>query len=139
VPLTTVGLGTLRNDQIGNATGIQNLVRNIGGSVGISFVSTMLERFAQAHQVFMVDRVSALSPVYQQQVGRLQGFLQGRFSPVDARLRAEAMIYNVVHQQTAYWAFIELFFDFMWLGLACAVGVWLLREVKASGPGVAAH
>ncbi|MGO8698326.1 MAG: DHA2 family efflux MFS transporter permease subunit [Limisphaerales bacterium] len=139
VPLTTVGLGTLRTDQIGNAAGIQNLVRNIGGSVGISFVSTMLERFAQAHQVFMVDRVSALSPVYQQQVGRLQGFLQGHFSPVDARLRAEAMIYNVVHQQTVYWAFIELFFDFMWLGLACAVGVWLLREVKASGPGVAAH
>ena len=46
VPLTTVGMATLRNDQIGNAAGIQNLVRNLGGSVGISFVSTMLERFA---------------------------------------------------------------------------------------------
>jgi DHA2 family multidrug resistance protein len=139
VPLATVGLGTLRNDQIGNAAGIQNLVRNIGGSVGISFVSTMLERFAQAHQVFMTSRISALSPLYLQKVGGVQSFLQNHFSPADARPRAQALIYNLVHQQTGYWAFIELFYAFMWLGLICAVGVWLLRDVKPSGHGLAAH
>jgi MFS transporter, DHA2 family, multidrug resistance protein len=139
VPLTTVGMGTLRNDQIGNAAGIQNLLRNIGGSVGISFVSTMLERFAQAHQAFMTTRISALSPLYRQNLGRVQGLFQSHFSPVDARLRSEAMIYNIVHQQTSYWAFIELFYWFMWLGLACAIGVWLLKEVKSTGAGIAAH
>jgi DHA2 family multidrug resistance protein len=139
VPLTTVGMGTLRNDQIGNAAGIQNLVRNLGGSVGISFVATMLERFAQSHQVFMTARVSALSPIYLQKLGAVQAVLQSHFSPVDARPRAEAMIYNMVHQQTSYWAFIELFYAFMWLGLACALGVWLLKIVKADGPGIAAH
>jgi DHA2 family multidrug resistance protein len=139
VPLTTVGLGTLRNDQIGNAAGIQNLVRNIGGSVGISFVSTMLERFAQAHQVFMTDRISALNPVYLQKANAVQGAFQAHFSAPDARVRAEAVLYNVVHQQTSYWAFMELFYVFMWLGLACGVGVWLLKNVKASGSGIAAH
>ena len=139
VPLTTVGLGTLRNDQIGNAAGIQNLVRNIGGSVGISFVATMLERFAQAHQAFMTAGVSTLNPIYTQEAGRVQGLLQRHFSPVDARLRAEGMIYNVVHQQTSYWAFIELFYWFMWFGVFCAMGVWLLKEVKAVRPGAAAH
>src|SRR5262249_38974008 len=54
VPLTTVALGTLPNEQIGSGTGIQNLLRNIGGSIGISFVSTMLSRYAQAHEVFLV-------------------------------------------------------------------------------------
>jgi DHA2 family multidrug resistance protein len=139
VPLTTVGLGTLRNVQIGNAAGIQNLVRNIGGSVGISFVATMIERSAQAHQNFMTAGVSALSPIYRQDLARVQGLLQSHFSPVGAHLRAESAIYNVVHQQTAYWAFIELFFWFMWLGLACALGVWLLKDVKPAGPAVAAH
>jgi DHA2 family multidrug resistance protein len=139
VPLTTVGMGTLRNDQIGNAAGIQNLLRNVGGSVGISFVTTMLERFAQAHQAFMTAGVSALNPIYRQDLGRVQGLLQSHFSPVDARLRAQGMIYNVVHQQTGYWAFIDLFYVFMWLGLACALGVWLLKEVKSTGPGLAAH
>ncbi|HEY3860839.1 MAG TPA: DHA2 family efflux MFS transporter permease subunit [Verrucomicrobiae bacterium] len=138
VPLTTVGMGTLRNDQIGNAAGIQNLLRNIGGSVGISVVTTMLERLSQAHQVFLVDRVSALSPIYRQETAALQGVLQTRFSPADAQVRAQTIISNLVHQQTSYWAFIELFWMFMWLGLACAVGVWLLKGVKSSGP-VAAH
>jgi DHA2 family multidrug resistance protein len=139
VPLTTVGMATLRNDQIGNAAGIQNLVRNLGGSVGISFVSTMLERFAQEHQAFMTGRVSALNPVYLQQAGRLQGLLQSRFSPADARVRAEGLIYNIVHQQTSYWAFINLFYTFMWVGLVCALAVWLLKDVKPSGAGMAAH
>jgi len=138
VPLTTVGLGTLRNEQIGNAAGIQNLVRNIGGSVGISFVSTMLERTAQSHQVFLTERVSALSPLYRQKIHALQGLFQTQFSPADARPRAEAMVYNVVHQQASYWAFIELFYSFMWIGLVCAVAVWALQNVKKSGP-IAAH
>jgi DHA2 family multidrug resistance protein len=139
VPLTTVGMGTLRNDQIGNAAGIQNLLRNIGGSVGISFVSTMLDRFAQAHQAFMTAGVSALNPIYRQNLGLVQGLLQSHFSPVDARLRAQGMIYNVVHQQTSYWAFIDVFYSFIWLGLVSALGVWLLKEVKSTGPGMAAH
>ena len=122
----------MRNDQIGNAAGIQNLVRNIGGSVGISFVSTMLERFAQAHQAFMTAPRLRLEPDLPQQSARLQRRLQAHFSPADARPRAEAMIYNTVHQQTSYWAFIELFYAFMWLGLACALGVWLLKNVKTS-------
>ncbi len=69
VPLTGLTLGTLRNEQIGNGTGIQNLMRNIGGSIGISFVSTMLVRYAQAHQVFLVDRLTPLDPLFQQRGG----------------------------------------------------------------------
>jgi DHA2 family multidrug resistance protein len=132
-------MGTLRNDQIGNAAGIQNLLRNIGGSVGISFVSTMLDRFGQAHQAFLTGGVSALNPIYRQNLGQLQGVLQRHFSPVDAHLRAQGMIYNLVHQQTSYWAFIELFYLFMWLGLVSAAAVLLLKEVKSTGAGVAVH
>jgi DHA2 family multidrug resistance protein len=139
VPLTTLGMGTLRNDQIGNAAGIQNLLRNLGGSVGISYVSTMLDRYAQAHQAFMTSRVSALNPVYLQQLGVVQGVLQRHFSAADARPRAEAVLYNIVQHQTHYWAFINLFQVFMWLGLLCALGVWFLKKVKSTGAAVAAH
>jgi DHA2 family multidrug resistance protein len=139
VPLTTVTLGTLHNEQIGNAAGIQNLVRNIGGSVGISFVATMLERFSQAHQVFLVDRVSPLVPVYRERVAALQSAFQSNFSAVDAHERAQAVIYNLVHQQASYWAFIQLFRCFMWIGIGCAVGVWLLKTVKPGSASVSAH
>jgi DHA2 family multidrug resistance protein len=138
VPLTTAALGTLRQDEIGNAAGIQNLLRNIGGSVGISFVATMLERFAQTHQVFMTERFSSLSPIYHERFGALRTAFSAHFSATDATSRAQAVLYNVVHQQTSYWAFINLFYWFMWMSIGCAVCVWFLRSVRGSGP-VAAH
>jgi DHA2 family multidrug resistance protein len=134
VPLTTVGLGTLRNTQMGNAAGIQNLLRNIGGSVGISAVSTMLDRFSQMHQAYMTGNITPLNPIYQQRLTALRTTLQSHFSRPDATVRAQAMFYNLVHKQTGYWAFIDLFFAFMWVGIVCAVFVWLLKRVKKSGP-----
>jgi DHA2 family multidrug resistance protein len=62
VPLATLAVGTLRNEEIGNATGIQNLLRNIGGSIGLSFVATKLVRSAQEHQAMMVGQFSPLNP-----------------------------------------------------------------------------
>jgi DHA2 family multidrug resistance protein len=56
VPLTTLAVGTLRNEQIGNAMGLQNLIRNTGGSIGLSFVSTLLQRYSQVHQSMMVGK-----------------------------------------------------------------------------------
>jgi DHA2 family multidrug resistance protein len=50
VPLATTAMGLLRNEQMGNAAGLFNLMRNLGGSIGISMVTTMLARGAQAHQ-----------------------------------------------------------------------------------------
>src|SRR5205807_453427 len=50
VPLTTMALGTLANEQMGNASGVFNLMRNTGGSVGIAIVTTFLSRGAQMHQ-----------------------------------------------------------------------------------------
>jgi len=138
VPLTTVALGTLRNEQIGNAAGIQNLVRNIGGSVGISFVATMLERFAQAHQSYMTGNYTPGNPIYIQRLGVLQHAFAAQFSAPDATVRAQAVLYNTLQQQSSYWAFIDLFYMFMWMGVGCAIGVWLLRGVRG-GAAVAAH
>jgi MFS transporter, DHA2 family, multidrug resistance protein len=138
VPLSTVTLGALRNDQIGNAAGIQNLLRNVGGSIGISFVSTMLARYAQAHQAFLAARISPLNPIYQQHIGALQKSLETRFSPVDALHRAHFLTYGTVLQQADYWAFVQLFYNIAWACAFCFVGVMLLHSVKGAKP-VAAH
>ncbi len=138
VPLSAVALGTLRQEEIGNAAGIQNLVRNIGGSVGISFVATMLDRLAQKHQNFMTERFSALSPIYQQRFATLNGALSARYGAEEAPARAQTVLSNLLHQQASYWAFIDLFFWFMLMGTGCAVAVWFLRHVRSAGP-VAAH
>ncbi len=138
VPLSTFTLGALRNDQIGNAAGIQNLLRNVGGSIGISFISTMLDRYAQAHQVFMAGHISPLNPVYRQHVAALQKVFEAHFSSVDALQRAQAMIYNTLLQQASYWAFVQLFYMIAWACVICFIGVMFLRRIKGAGP-VAVH
>lgn len=133
VPLGALAVGTLRNDQIGNATGIQNLVRNIGGSIGISFVSTMLARGAQTHQANMVGHFSPLNPQFQQHVLATQKVFESSFSPADAALRAQASTYQLLLQQANYWAFIQLFFWIACLSGISAVVVFLMRKAKSTG------
>ena len=135
VPLATVMVGTLRNDQMGNATGIQNLVRNVGGSMGISYISTMLERDAQAHQVYMAEHMSQLNPVFRSQWGLWNHFFSAAHSAPDAAHRATAMMYNTLLQQSDYWAFIDIFYDIFWACMFCFAGVFLLKRVKGARPG----
>src|SRR5712671_2997592 len=75
VPLTTMALGTLSNEQMGNASGVFNLMRNSGGSIGIATVTTLLARGAQAHQAAMVSHLTPYDPAFQQRVQALTGTL----------------------------------------------------------------
>jgi MFS transporter, DHA2 family, multidrug resistance protein len=128
VPLTTLAIGTLRNEQIGNATGIQNLVRNVGGSIGLSYVATMLQRYAQVHQALMVGHLSQVSPQYQARLALLQRIFERGFTAPDALLRARRMLYNLLLQQSSYWAFMDLFFVVAGLSAACIVLVPIFRR-----------
>lgn len=123
VPLATLAVGTLHNEEMGNATGIQNLVRNIGGSIGLSLVATMLERLSQTHQALMVGHLSPLNPQYLQQLATAQGIFAAQFSPPDSLQRGTAWLYQTLHQQAEYWAFVNVFYLIAWLCAACVLGV----------------
>src|ERR1051326_9620791 len=75
VRLTTSTMGTLAREQIGNATGIFNLMRNLGGSAGISLITTFVARLAQANQAMLSSHVSKLNPVFQQRLAEIQAGL----------------------------------------------------------------
>ena len=59
VPLTTLAMGRLRKEEIGNAAGIYNLVRNIGGSIGIAALTAEVVRGAQVHQSYLGANLTA--------------------------------------------------------------------------------
>ena len=75
-----MSFGTLRREQMGGATGIYNLMRNLGGSIGISMATTLLARRAQVHQNVMVAQMTPYDPVYQQRLEAIRRALdpQGR-------------------------------------------------------------
>jgi DHA2 family multidrug resistance protein len=62
VPLTTLTVADVPRAQMGNATGLFNLVRNVGGAIGVSIVSTMLTRDAQRFQFRIAERLDAFDP-----------------------------------------------------------------------------
>jgi MFS transporter, DHA2 family, multidrug resistance protein len=139
VPITTQSYGTLPNEQIGNASGIFNLVRNIGGSVGISLAQTLLTRRADAHQNEIINNVAQTQEWFQREISTLTGFLGRDIHPANALTGAQSTLYQGLGQQALLWAFVDVF---RWTALLCFVCmalVWLFTKVKHGGRPVAAH
>jgi len=129
VPLTTMTLSRLRKQEMGNATGIYNLMRNIGGSVGIATVTTMLVRGSQIHQSTLA--ADAGSPLASGLARGLQArlFSQGA-DMVTAHQKALGMIYRSVQQQSALMAYADNFRLIAILAFACIPLLLLFQRVK---------
>ena len=131
--------GTLRNEQIGNASGIFNLVRNIGGSIGISVAQTLLTRRSDFHQNQITNYVPRTQTWLQQQTSILSRPLGQDFNPANAMHSALARLYQELGQQALLWAFVDVFRWMALLAFGCVPLVWLFRKVKPGKKTVAAH
>jgi DHA2 family multidrug resistance protein len=131
VPLTTMTLSRLPKQEMGNATGIYNLMRNIGGSIGIATVTTMLVRGAQAHQNYLVANAGVGNPIAGGLVRGLQAdlFSQGA-DMVTAQHKAVGMLYRSVQQQAALMAYMDNFRLMAFLALLCVPMLLLFQRVK---------
>lgn len=138
VPLNTLGLGALKPEQLGNGSGIFNLMRNVGGSVGISLVTTMTARFAQAHQTNLVAHLTPYDPLYQSRIQSIAGALSAHGDAVAAQQQALGSIYQTVLTQANMLAYLDIFRWFVLICFACIVGGLLLKKAKIHAP-IAAH
>jgi DHA2 family multidrug resistance protein len=130
VPLGNMGTGTVPNPEMGNATGIFNLLRNIGGSVGIALAQTELVRRASFHQVRLAANLSASSPVLQQNLHRMDGYFAARMGHAAGQPLALASVYRLLQQQALLLSFTDIF---RWCALITAVAAvlgWLFRRVR---------
>ncbi|HEX9022259.1 MAG TPA: DHA2 family efflux MFS transporter permease subunit, partial [Geobacteraceae bacterium] len=130
VPLAAVAMGTLPQAEMGNASGIFNLMRNVGGSVGISAVTTLLTRDAQSHQAYMVSHLTPGDIAFGLRSQALLHYLSGRFDQVDAAHRAQALLYGELLRQSTLWAFVNNFRMLALICLACAGAVVLFKKVR---------
>ena len=138
VPLTTATMSQLDQAQIGNASGLYNLMRNLGGSIGIAFVTTMLARGAQAHQALMVGHLTPTDPAFAQRFAAAKHMLSSQTDPATASKQAYVAIYSLLDQQAHLWAFVDNFFIFGVLALVGIPLVFLFKRPKYMKPGPAA-
>jgi MFS transporter, DHA2 family, multidrug resistance protein len=120
VPLTTMAMGRLRKEEMGNAAGIYNLMRNIGGSVGIATVTTILVRGSQVHQNYLAANIMAENTPVRETLHGLQTTLSlGGFDSYAAHQKAVGILYGIVQQQAALLAYADNFRLLGYLALLC--------------------
>jgi MFS transporter, DHA2 family, multidrug resistance protein len=139
VPLNTLALGSLKPEQIGNASGIFNLMRNVGGSVGISMVTTLVARMSQAHQTTLVADLTPYDTTYQSSIQSMTAAFAARGDAlITANQQAVGSIYHTLLTQANLLAYLDGFRWFTLLCLACLAAALMLKKVKVHSP-VAAH
>jgi len=130
VPLTTATMSQLRQRQLGSATGLYNLMLNLGGSIGIATVTTIIARGAQAHQALMVGHLGPTDPAFTHQLQAAQAVLTRHSDPVTAAHQAYALIYSTLSQQARLWAFVDTFRIFTLMVLCCLPLIFLFKRIR---------
>ncbi|MGA9883190.1 MAG: DHA2 family efflux MFS transporter permease subunit [Candidatus Acidiferrales bacterium] len=138
VPLATVAMATLADAEIGNASGLYNLFRNVGGSIGISLVETVIARRVQVHRNYLVHSISPGNPVFRNAMLALKGLLHQHYAPPDAVIRALKLIEQTIDRQAALLSYVD---DFHYLAITAVVTVPVAFALKkiAGGRRVSAH
>jgi DHA2 family multidrug resistance protein len=116
------------------------MLRNIGGSIGISMATTALIRRAALHQNEIGANLSPADPMLQQKSAAIAYYLVHRIGPAQARPGSLGMLYGLMEQQSALMAYVDVFRWTALLAFFCAVASWLFKKPKRNAaPPPGAH
>jgi DHA2 family multidrug resistance protein len=140
IPINVAAFAYVPKEKTNMGTGIINLARNIGASVGIATVTTMLDRRAQFHQARLMEHVNDFSAAYHNMLNGTQTKLIAAGSTAaHASAQAHGMIYGTIQRQAVMLAFID---NFKMLGVVFFAVIPILvmmRKPKAPAGGVPVH
>jgi DHA2 family multidrug resistance protein len=134
VPINTAAYAGLPREKSNNASALLNLARNIGGSFGISLVTTIIARRSQFHQSVLVDRYSTYNPAYAAMVanlGRRLGSAGGSGSVLGTD-QARGVLNSLMLRQSSMLAYIDAFYV---LAVSALVMVPLVLLMRSNKPG----
>jgi DHA2 family multidrug resistance protein len=136
VPMNVTAFHDIPPEKSGYASGMLNLVRNIGGSAGIAMATTLLARRAQAHQAVLAANMYPSSLPYRNFLsGAAQFLVQRGASAPDAARQAQGLAYGTLIRQSTMMAFSDTFWVMGALCLALVPLVFLMRSTHAGkGP-----
>jgi DHA2 family multidrug resistance protein len=128
VPISSVAYSRLPKEKNNKASSLTNLFRNLGGSFGISFVTTMLARRGQFHQNVLSEHINNSDPIALDHLHQLVRTLESAgLSAQAATMKAQALTGQLLDQQVSILSFLD---SFWLLGLVALVGVPLALFVK---------
>jgi MFS transporter, DHA2 family, multidrug resistance protein len=139
VPLTTISMDPIPKERMGNATSLFNLMRNLGGSIGIATTGSLLARKQQQYVNIMGEHVTPFSESAQHALeAAKQAFMASGADAVTATQRAYAAVFGTVQRHATMVAFVDLFRLLGLIFLLLLPLVMLMRRPRGSA-AAAAH
>ncbi len=140
VPLTTVTMDPIPNAEMGNATSLFNLMRNIGGSIGIAFTSAQLAQREQFHQERLASNLTPTRPAVRQMLAAARAhFMSHGASWYTAGQQALASLYGTLRQQAALLSFVDEFWLLATVFMILTPLIWIMRRPRSGGGPVGMH
>jgi len=110
VPLTNASMADLKVSELAQGTGMFNLTRQLGGSLGIAIMATLLTRFTVQKKALLTEHVTTMDPI---SLGRLNGIAGGLIShgvnPIAAKQQALFMLDRQIQAQASVLAFSRIY------------------------------
>jgi DHA2 family multidrug resistance protein len=133
VPITSIAYVGLKPEQSNQASALMNVMRNLGGSIGISMVQTLTQQRQQFHQARYVETLNPLNPSYTHTLDTLTQQLQSAGQPASAApSQALGIIYKGLNQQAGMLSYIDAFQVLMILTF-CSLPLLLLMQKPPPG------
>ena len=135
VPIANTATSTLSNQQMGNASCVFNLLRNIGGSIGISTAQTFLVRRTNFHETQLAANLPRSNHLLQQQTQQAAVYLGRHLGAAAGRPAALGLVYRNLERQALLLSFVDVFRWTAVVAFASALMVWLFHKITHRDDG----
>jgi DHA2 family multidrug resistance protein len=140
IPITTLAYAGMTPEKNNNASALLNLSRNLGGSVGVAVLTTLLARRAQIHQSVLIEHITPYDATYQAMAQALQQRMQAQGgSAADALQKAQGVIAGMVDQQAQLLSYLDDFRLLAVIFVGLLPLVFLMRRPQALGGPMGGH
>jgi len=141
VPINVMAFAYVPREKTNSATGLINLTRNLGGSVGISLVAAAQSHMAQVSQNILASDVTAANPMYAVRLQNLQrALLASGSDPVQAGHQAQAVLYGELLRQSSMVAYVDVFRLLAWLCVGLIPLMFFMKPIRpGAGPAGPVH
>jgi MFS transporter, DHA2 family, multidrug resistance protein len=140
VPLTTLTMDPIPRTEMGYATSLYSVMRNIGSSIGISFVTTAVARRSQFHQNVLSSHMSAANAAGQNMLAEMTRYIEQRgFDPVTSAHKAHGLMYQMLQQQASLLSYVDVFHVMGILFLAVIPLILVMRRPAHTRQAISAH
>lgn len=130
VPITTLSVRDLRGDEIGQGTGLNNMARQLGGSFGVAFITTFLDRRLFFHRTRLIENINPYNQSFTMRFQEMyHHFLASGFAPGQAQNMANKAMDGMVMRQTALLAYSDIFWA-VGIFVVCVIPLLYLNKVR---------